>query len=220
MSENEFIIEQPATDFEEVLDSISSQPQNQDMCSMQDLEKMVDQMIKSLPKLDRIKVRNEMQNMIVPTFETPTTFDINKGLSVAQAYKDRLTEIYNLAMREYKLRKRCMEMLFDAVNLVSKASSADKRKGEATMKYPIFVLQLEGCETFVKEIEQILNNIKSASESISRQGSMIQTQVQLGEYRKRIPGGVGSPDGPNQSEAEEMDYHSGAKKLNMSWDEI
>ena len=121
--------------------------------------------------------------MIVNIPETPTTFDINQGLALSQAYRDRLTEIYVDIMKEVKIRKRCLEMLFDANNLISKASSADKRKGEATLKYPMQILQLESADAFLKEVEQVLNNMKSTFDTFSRAGSILALQVQLGEYK-------------------------------------
>lgn len=215
MADNDILL-QSSNDFEEVIESVSNQNQNQSLCTMEELEKMVNDMIATLPKLNRNEIRIEMNKMRVPTYEAPTTFDINKGLAVSQAYKDRLTEIFTLAQREYRLRKRCVEMLFDATNLISKASSSDKRKGEATMKYPMMIIQLEACETFMKEIEQILANIKSAADAISRQGSIIQSQIQLGEYRKKNP-----EDFNNMGQAEEgNDYHSGAPRINVDWDEV
>lgn len=202
----------PTTNVDDVIDSLAGS----NVGTISDLENIVNQIISSIPKLNKNKIRKEMENMIVQTYQAPTTFDINAGLSVSQSYKDRLTEIYTTAMNEYKTRKRCVEMLFDANNLLSKASSADKRKGEATMKYPIYLLQLETAENFMKEIEQVMNNMKSITETISRQGSMISAQIQLGEYRKKLPS-----DFNNSSDAEEAnDYHSGAPKINVEWDNI
>jgi hypothetical protein len=203
-----------ATSFEDKIQEVNDEFQGP--CSMEDLEKMATQMLSTLPKLDRDNIRREMQNMNVVTFQTPTTFDINKGLAESQGYKDRLSEIYNLANREYRLRKRVVEMLFDAANVISKQSSADKRKGEATMKYPIQLLSLEASETFLEEIEQVMSNIKSANDSISRQGSIIQSQIQLGEYRKRTT--QNSNEVKINDQSEEMDYHSGSKKLD--WGDI
>jgi hypothetical protein len=205
--------EQPKDNFEDVLTEVSDKYTGP--CTIQDIEDMVKAMLATLPKIDRDKLREEMSKMDVPTFQTPTTFDINKGLAVAQAYKDRLVEIYMNAQRDYKLRKRCLDMLFDAYNVISKGASADKRKGEATMKYPIMLLNLEASETFMEEIEQIMANIKSAWDSISRQGSIIQSQIQLGEYRKRVPDMQS-----NGSSAEEIDYKSGAPKIGMEWGEL
>lgn len=168
----------PETNFEEIIENY-----NGNNVSITDIENISNNIIKSLPILDRNKLREEIQNMIVNIPETPTTFDINQGLALSQAYRDRLTEIYVDIMKEVKIRKRCLEMLFDANNLISKASSADKRKGEATLKYPMQILQLESADAFLKEVEQVLNNMKSTFDTFSRAGSILALQVQLGEYK-------------------------------------
>lgn len=205
------IVQEPQVNFEDTIESI---PDTTSCNTLQDLEKLVNQILGSLPKLNRMKLRKEMEGMNVQMYEAPTTFDINKGLAIAQAYKDRLSEIYNLAYEEYRVRKRCCEMLLDTVQVLSKQSSADKRKGEATMKYPMLLIQLDAAETFLKEVEQINNNIKSCADSISRQGSIISAQISLGEYTKRA-GKI------NENDAEEkLDYHSNVPKVNMEWDDI
>lgn len=186
----------PEISFEETIESYKG-----NNVSMTDIENISNNIIKSLPVLDRNKLREEMQNMIVNIPETPTTFDINQGLALSQAYRDRLTEIYIDIMKEVKIRKRCLEMLFDANNLISKASSADKRKGEATLKYPMQILQFESADAFLKEVEQILNNMKSTFDTFSRAGSILALQVQLGEYK-----GNGNKKFDNfESDAEEIE---------------
>ena len=186
----------PEISFEETIESYKG-----NNVSMADIENISNNIIKSLPVLDRNKLREEMQNMIVNIPETPTTFDINQGLALSQAYRDRLTEIYIDIMKEVKIRKRCLEMLFDANNLISKASSADKRKGEATLKYPMQILQFESADAFLKEVEQILNNMKSTFDTFSRAGSILALQVQLGEYK-----GNGNKKFDNfESDAEEIE---------------
>ena len=186
----------PETNFEEIIENY-----NGNNVSMTDIENISNNIIKSLPILDRNKLREEIQNMIVNIPETPTTFDINQGLALSQAYRDRLTEIYIDIMKEVKIRKRCLEMLFDANNLISKASSADKRKGEATLKYPMQILQFESADAFLKEVEQILNNMKSTFDTFSRAGSILALQVQLGEYK-----GNGNKNFDNfESDAEEIE---------------
>ena len=186
----------PETNFEEIIENY-----NGNNVSMTDIENISNNIIKSLPILDRNKLREEIQNMIVNIPETPTTFDINQGLALSQAYRDRLTEIYIDIMKEVKIRKRCLEMLFDANNLISKASSADKRKGEATLKYPMQILQFESADAFLKEVEQILNNMKSTFDTFSRAGSILALQVQLGEYKRN-----GNKNFDNfESDAEEIE---------------
>jgi hypothetical protein len=145
---------------------------------------MVFGILATLPRLNRNKLRLEMEDMTVRIQQSPTTADLNEGLYLAQGYKDRLAEIYSLAVSEFKTRERCVDMLFDAYNVVSTGKSADVRRGAATMKYPHLLIQLEAAETFVKVVEHVLQNIKSAHESVSRQISLMQIQLQLGEVRR------------------------------------
>ena len=175
-----------------------------------DVEKMVNDLLASLPKINRNAWRTEMEDMIVPVKENPTTFDINEGLAIAQGYKERLGEMLLYAQREYKIRKKCLDMLMDAVNLISKATSADKRRGEATLRYPIMVIQTESAEIFMKEIEFIYSNIKSTVDSISRQASVMNMQIQLGERKSGNPRAI---DVVPQSNAEEI-----SSNKEKSWD--
>lgn len=172
-----------------------------------DIENITNDIIHNIPKLNRNELREEMSQMIVNVPENPTTFDINKGLALSQAYRDRLTEIYIDIMKEVKIRKRCLEMLFDANNLVSKATSLDKRKGDATLKYPMQILQYESADAFLKEVEQILNNMKSTFDTISRAGSILSLQVQLGEYKGN------KNDDFNSFESEAEETENGIKEL-------
>lgn len=194
-------------DFEDLLDEIvtSSEPIN----TLNDLERVINRILTTLPKLDRNTLRLEMENMTVGVKRNPTTKDLTEGLAQVQGYKDRLAEIYTLALREYRIRERCTDMLFDVFgNYAAKGSSADKRRGEATMRYPIMLIQLEAAETFLKEVEHVLANLKSAHESISRQVSIMQIQLQLGEVRREHRDGG--------SEAEEVIKKNGE----LEWDSI
>lgn len=170
--------------FEEVISSDKKSDIGKGEYSLTDLEKEIIDVLNTLPKLDRYALRREMVNMIVSVEENPTTFGINEGLAKAQAYKSRLAEIYTLAIREFKLRKRCMEILQDAIMKVSNEKSADKRKGEFAMRYPILLMQEQAAENFYEEVKHLISNMASANENVSRQVSVLQLQVQLGEVRR------------------------------------
>ena len=203
------ILQQPAVKFEDALASIPSKPSGT-ISTIVDIENMVQTLIKSLPKLNHEALREEMSQMIIPISKNPTTFDINEGLALAQAYRDRLSEILSYAQADFKVKKKCLDMLFDAINLISKASSADKRRGEATMRYPIFMMQVEASEIFMKEVESIYANVRTTFDSISRQASVISMQIQLGERRQGNPKAL---DTIPQSSAEEV---TGGREI--SWD--
>lgn len=199
------ITQQSEKDFESILDEKVATSNT--ASSLKELDVIVGDILATLPRINRQKLRQEMETMSVRLEDNPTTSQLNEGLARAQGYKDRLAEIYTYALREFKTRNRCMEMLFDAVNYVSTAKSADKRKGEATMLYPMYIIQREAAETFVKEVEHVLQNIKSAHDSISRQVSIAQIQVQLGELRRGETPSY--PKAPNQAEEVSANTKSG-----------
>ena len=198
-------------DFDSALEELNNKPSKQEY-STSDLEGIANSILGTIPKLERNAYRREMLNMQVKVSENPTTFELNEGLARVQGYKSRLVEIFNLANIEYRLRKRTLEMLFDAQSVLSKASNTEKRRGEATMKYPLLVLNLEAAEIFVDEVEQIMTNMKSTGEIISRQIAVISMQLQIGDVRRG-----------NQSEAQEINYASDKNKKRgelSGWNEV
>jgi hypothetical protein len=126
-----------------------------------------------------------MAEMHVEVYTEPTTFSINEGLAKAQAYRERLAGILALAEREFNIRSKVLDMLAMANSVLSKASSADKRRGEVLLKYPSQFIYLEAAETFKDEVALLLKNMQSTSETISRQASVLQSQITLGEIRRR-----------------------------------
>lgn len=199
----------PEKNVDELLEELdSTKNASSQICTIGDIENLVNGMLSTLPKINKKELRKEMSEMTVPMLTTPTTFSINEGLAKSQAYRDRLSEIYIYAQNDFKIRKRCMEMIFDSVNLISKASSADKRRGEATMRYPTIVLQTEASELFLKEVEQMLSNMKTTMDSISRQASVLNMQIALGEVRRKN----------TDQQAEEITENS--KKQSGGWGNI
>lgn len=204
----------PDTDFETFLDQQDATIGSGSANTIEELEKVVNSMLSTLPRLNRAKLRIEMENMVVELRQSPTTDDLSEGLANAQGYKDRLSEIYMMALREHKLRQRAGELLLDAFNVISNAKSADKRRGEAIMKYSMMMIHMDAAETFLKEVEHIIQNIKSTMEAISRQVSIIQLQLQLGEVRKGT-----TQTSSNNSQAEEfipVSYSSNKKGTTLT----
>lgn len=178
------IKQSPSADYETQLSKLDNK-YGKGRCTQNDIEEMANDMLASIPILDRDKLRIEMNNMHVDIYIEPTTFNINEGLAKAQAYRERLSGILALADREFNLRTKVFDMLMMAHNVVSKASSADKRKGEAVTKYATQYMHLGAAETFRNEVKTYLDNMRATSETISRQASVIQAQITLGEIRRK-----------------------------------
>ena len=184
-------------------------------CNFNELETIVYDIINTLPKLDLNAYHNEMLEMSVQTYENPNTFQLLEEMDRVQQYKNRLSEILYDVEHEYAVRKRTMDMLYSANNLVSNQKSADKRQGEAMLRYPNLVLQLGKIEAFRTEVTNVMGNLKSIGDVISRQASIISMQIQLGEYRKKTNLDFNHGDGGAE---EPNDYKSGAPEL--EWGDI
>ena len=183
-------------------------------CSFAEVEQIGKAMIAALPKINFNKIRNEMEHMQVDVYENPTTFQITESMAKVQQYKNRLSEIASMVEHEYMTRKRVNDILFDANQAVSKQSSADKRRGEATLRFPILLLRFTDIESFRYEVTSKMNNLRSIGDTISRQASVMQMQITLGEYRKKTP-----QEFEQRGEGEyKLDYKSGAPEL--TWENV
>jgi len=214
-------------DTDEILDKYSTKCKNSEFekkineldeeyadknCSFADVEQIARTTLKALPKINFGKLRDEMDRMNVQVFENPTTFQLTEAMAQVQGYKNRLAEISTLVEHEYITRKRVNDILFDANQAISKQSSADKRKGEATLRYPTLLLQFSIIESFRIEVNNIINNMRSIGDTISRQATIMQMQITLGEYRKKAPDEL-----KNHGEGEDgVDYKSGAPELDWA----
>lgn len=183
-------------------------------CDFADLEAVVYDIIATLPKLDLDAYHEEAKNMLVKTSDNPTTFQLLEMMDNVQQYKNRLSEIMIDVDHECAVRKRTLDMLNSANDLMSNQKSSDKRHGEASLRFPNLLLQLGRIEAFRTELQNIMNNLKSIGDVISRQASILSLQIQLGEYRKKM-----SLDFNRDSDAEENnDYKSGAPEID--WENV
>ena len=208
---NDDIIRLSEREFENVIDSLGTGP----IAGLSDMETMVYELLNSLPKLNRDKLRDEMENMTVEVLPTPTTTSITNGLSKAQGFRDRCSEILLYATREAKIRRRCYDMLYSAICVTSNAKNNDARMGNFCMRYPTLIIQTEAAEMFVKEVEHVFNNLKSVTDVLSRQVSVMQLQLQLGEIK-------GRGNNINNSDAEEIQNTNmrNFKSGTTSWEEL
>ena len=193
--------------YEETMEDIEQEYADNHATTFNDVESIANRVLASMKKLEYGKLRNEMSNMNVDIYPNPTTFQLLESLAKVQGYKTRLAEISNDVEHEYN------DMLFDANQAVSKQSSADKRKGEAVIRYPVQIMQFETINSFRIEVNNYIKNMQSMGEMLSRQASLIQMQLSLGEYRKKVPNEFAG----NEAE-EKLDYKPGVTEMNWTDD--
>jgi hypothetical protein len=106
--------------------------------------------------------------------------------------------------------------LFIIENSVNRSKKPLRNRGllvkQPTLNLPVASTNLYE-QPFLKEVEHVLSNIKSAHEAISRQVSIAQIQLQLGEIRRGI-----MPGGKLFDESEEITSKS--KSGSKNWDEF
>ena len=204
---------QERPDFKQFYDDLGSKPDiDKTDNSFKDIEDICVDILKSLPHLDYGAYELEISEMVIHTYENPTTFQLLEALDQVQQYKNRLSEIMNDIEQEYSVRKTTLELLEVANNVASVQKSADKRNGEAMMRYPTLYLKKTAIESLRTLAMSTMNNLKAIGDVVSRQASIIGFQISLGEYKKK-----NSLDIAMANEDGDYDYKSGVS--NIDWGE-
>ena len=113
--------------------------------------------------------------------ENPSPSEMSRQLGVIQVTKDRIIEIYADAHKNWIARKRILDILFEAFPAISQAKSADKRKGEAGVKFQEFSLAAVEAEWLFTYCKQMVDNLESQFKTVSRRVVCAQLQLQIGE---------------------------------------
>jgi len=140
----------------------------------------------NVPKIDYKQLREEMEEFHVSVrMEGVISLDtFNDKIQQVQAVRNRLTKIKSLCIQNYVPRKRVVRLLEDCLMKESQEKSNDKRAGEIQIHMAEMEYDLALSEAFLKDIEQIMDNITSAHEALSRQITVIQErnrEIQRGE---------------------------------------
>ena len=136
-------------------------------------------MYSTLPEMDYDAIHKEISELNVDSSPTPTLQLINLKLQRVQASKDRLAEIYQEVIRCYTFKKRAVNVLSESWNKFAEGSSADKRKSDSAFRLSEFHADLAQVESLYNVCEHILRNLDSQSNSISRQITIIQSQLKM-----------------------------------------
>lgn len=133
----------------------------------------------SLPWIDYNESHAEVSQLQVDSSPTPTLQLINLKLQKIQANKDRLSEIYQNVIRCFTIKKRAVNILTEAWGKFAEGSSVDKRKADCAFKLSDFCIDLAQIEALHFTCEHVFKNLDSASNAISRQITIIQSQLKL-----------------------------------------
>jgi hypothetical protein len=134
---------------------------------------------KRLPPLDYDKIQKELPELSVKSTPTSSLQMINQQLQRVQACKDRLAEIYQNVNFCYTFKKRAVNVLSDSWGRFASGSSADKRKSDCAYRLSDFSKDLAFIESLQNVCDHILKNLDSVNNNLSRQITIIQSQLKL-----------------------------------------
>ena len=133
----------------------------------------------NLPKLNFDELYTELAQLSVKSTPTSTLQMINLQLQKVQASKDRLAEIFLDVIRSFSFKKRAVNILTDAWGKFAEGTSADKRKSDCAFKLSDFQRDLAETEALHGTCEHVLKNLDSINNNLSRQITLIQSQLKL-----------------------------------------
>jgi len=152
--------------------------------SFNSLVERCNEIVKGLPfdgQSDYEIVKAKLAENKIHYDESPSPSELSNQLGLVQMMKDELLEISARAYYNHIVRKRIYEILFDAYMSISQKTSADKRKGDATLRLSAFSLNAVDAEAFYVYCKQIADNLESSHKTISRRIVCMQAQISLGE---------------------------------------
>jgi hypothetical protein len=141
-----------------------------------------------LPRLDYDAIYSELSDLAIKSSPSPTLQMINDEIQKIQSSKDRLDDIIKEVDRNYYFKKAAVDLLEKAYCKYSDEKSADKRKGDVSVKISNFVIDFAKTDSCFRVCFQILNNLNSSHESLSRRITVNQQLLKMNDYgRGQLP---------------------------------
>lgn len=177
----------------------------------------------NVPRIDYAKLRKEMEESHVSvSMEGVMSLDeFNEKIQQVQAVRNRLTKVKSLCIQSYVPMKRVVRMLEDCLMKESTEKSNDKRSGEIQIHMAEMEYDLALSEAFLKDVDQIIENITSAHEALSRQITVLQErnrEIQRGQepYIDSTQNEYDSVLAEDDDDEEKL----GAGDINKKWQDV
>lgn len=141
-----------------------------------------------IPELDYDNLHEELNKYYdISIEEDMDTNQINDMLTKMQNIRSRVAFITSQAMRTYKAKKTIVDMLMAILVKeadASKYKNKEAREGFATERLLDLNLDLRIAEFLKDNAEMCLNNLNNMISTVSRQISVLQIELQLGQLTR------------------------------------
>jgi len=155
-----------------------------------DIKSMIDKMMDnlSLPSLNLDDLHRELDEYYEIAIDTNlSTGEIKRLFPELQNKKSRVAQIYVDASRAYKGRKTALETLVSIVVKNADPSvykNKEMREGLAAEKLSEFILEVQNYEFLKDNAEMCLENLNDMVNVVSREVTVMQIEMQLGELSR------------------------------------
>jgi len=151
------------------------------------VERILEQ-YKLLPQLCYADLYIELGDLSIHSSPTPTLQILNDELQKVQSAKDRLAEIYISVIQCHNFKKRAVDILQSSWGKFSDEKNSDSRKGDATFRLSLFLIDFANSESLLKTCNHILKNLDSLHDSLSRRITIYQLTIKLQDLgRSNLP---------------------------------
>lgn len=155
--------------------------------------KMAQSSIIGLKQLDYDALYSEMAHLNIPAVESSSIHVLASQIGQVQALKDRMSEILIDTDREFRVKKRCADMLQEGWQKFSSETATDKRKADAVLRMSAFIESASDAECLYKTAMRIMTNLDDKQSGLSRQVSVYQILQKMGDAFRGTPGSDNTP---------------------------
>lgn len=146
--------------------------------------------ISSLPNLNYDELHTELREsdyLHIPISADPSLDELSAAALKVQTAKDRVGQILLDAERNYKILKHYSKAIYIAWIRLSGDASQDRRESDATTRTWDFAGEAAQAETLYSASRAVLDNLKDKWDTISRNVSIIELRLKLGEIGGHNP---------------------------------
>lgn len=156
----------------------------------QQLVDSIHSVMKTLPNLDYDALHTELREseyLQIPISADPSLDELSSAAVKVQAAKDRVSQIMLDAERNSKIMKHYSKALYTAWIRLSGDGSQDRRESDATTRTWDFSGEAAEADALYGACRSVLDNLKDKWDTISRNVSIIELRLKLGEWGGHNP---------------------------------
>lgn len=151
----------------------------------QQLVDSIHSVMKSLPDLDYDALHTELRDsdyLHIPISADPSLDELSAAAVKVQSAKDRVSQIMLDAERNSKIMKHYSKAIYAAWIRLSGDGSQDRRESDATTRTWDFAGEAAEADALYGACRSVLDNLKDKWDTISRNVSIIELRLKLGEW--------------------------------------